>query len=449
MTITLDKKNNTDGVIKIKVTESDYQSKVDEKTRDYARKATIKGFRAGKVPTGVIKKMFGKSILVEEINHFLSHKLSDYIKDNNLRIIGEPLPNREKADVIDWDTQKDFEFEYQIGIAEDFKYELSDKVKIKSYPIEVDTKVIDETIADLKKRFGKADYPETSEAGDNLFGAITSVEEGGFKNESAIIDTAKVAKKEQSKFTGVKKGDEITFDIQKIYDEADQLAQLLDVSEDVAKKTSGKYSFKVDNISRVEPATIGQELFDRVFGKDTVTNEEEFIAKVKETIGQNYKRESDFFLEHHIEDHFINTTKINLPEGFLKNWLKATSEGKVTDDVLANEFDAYTRNLKWDLIKSKIAEDTKINVDAEEVKGRAREVILSQFGGAAFAAQLQDKLDAITENYLSHENGQNFMRIYNQLRNDKIMKHIRENITVVDKPVSVDEFKKIVQEHKH
>jgi trigger factor len=449
LTITLDKKNTTDGTIKIKVTESDYQSKVDEKTRDYARKANIKGFRAGKVPTGVIKKMFGKSILVEEINHFLSHKLSDYIKENNLRIIGEPLPNREKADVIDWDTQKDFEFEYQIGIAEDFKYELSNKVKVKSYPIEVDDKVIDETIADLKKRFGKAEYPETSEAGDNLFGLLNGVEEGGFKNDSAIIDTSKVTKKEQSKFSGLKKGDEVTFDIQKIYDDAGFLAQLLDVSEDIAKKTSGKYSFKVDNISRVEPAQIGQELFDRVFGKDTVKNDEEFKAKVKESIGQNYKRESDFFLEHHIEDHFINNTKINLPENFLKNWLKATSEGKVTDDALANEFDAYTRNLKWDLIKSKIAEDTKINVDAEEVKTRAREVILSQFGGAAFASQLQDKLDAITENYLSHENGQNFMRLYNQLRNDKIMKHIRENITVVDKPVSVEEFKKIVQEHRH
>ena len=449
MTITLDKKNSTDGLIKIKVTESDYQLKVEEKTRDYARKANIKGFRAGKVPTGVIKKMFGKSILVDEINHFLSHKLSDYIKENNLKIIGEPLPNRDKADQIDWENQKDFEFEYQIGIAEDFKYELSTKVKVKSFPIEVDGKVIDETITDLKKRFGKVDYPETSEAGDNLFGSLSTSEEGGFNNESAIVDTSKVTKKEQTKFAGLKKGGEVTFDIQKIFEDQSLTAQLLDVSEEVAKKASGKYTFKVDNISRTEPASINQELFDRVFGKDAVKNEEEFIAKVKETIGQNYKRESDYFLEHHIEDHFISSTKINLPEDFLKNWLKATSEGKVTDDVLAKEFDAYTRNLKWDLIKSKIAEDTKINVETEEVKARAKEVILSQFGGAAFASQLADKLDGITENYLSHENGQNFMRLYTQLRNDKIMRYIRENITVVEKSVSVEEFKKIVQEHKH
>jgi trigger factor len=301
----------------------------------------------------------------------------------------------------------------------------------------------------LRKRFGKAEYPETSEAGDNLFGPITSLEEGGFKNESASIALEKVAKKEQSKFIGLKKGDEVSFDIQKIYDDVNLTAQLLDVSEDVAKKTSGKYSLKVDNISRVEAAAINTELFDRVFGKDTVTTEDEFVNKVKETIGENYKRESDYFLEHHIEDYFLTNTKINLPENFLKSWLKATSEGKVTDEVLTKEFDTYTRGLKWDLIKNKIAEDTKINVEADEVKAKAKEVIVSQFGGAAFAAQLADKLDAIADNYLSHENGQNFMRIYNQLRNDKIMKHIRENVTVVDKKVSVEEFKKIVQEHTH
>lgn len=449
MEITLDKKNSTEGLIKIRIDQADYQPKYEEKIRDYSRKANIKGFRAGKVPAGVIKKMFGKSILVEEINHMLSHKLSDYIKDNNLRIIGEPLPNREKADTINWDSQTNFEFEYEIGIAEDFKYDLSSKVKVKSYPIEVDEKIIDETISDLTKRFGKAEYPEVSEATDNLFGQLTPAEEGGFKNETAVIDITKVTKKEQAKFGGLKKGEEVSFEISKIFDKDSDVATLLDVSEDVAKKTKGKYTLKIENISRVEPAAINQELFDRVFGKDSVSDEAAFRAKVKETVSQNYKRETDYFLDHNIEDYYLKNTKVNLPEGFLKSWLKATSDGKVTEEVLSNEFEAYTRNLKWDLIKNKIAEDAKISVETDEVKVRAKEVILSQFGGAAFAEQLGDRLDAITDNYLSHENGQNFMRLYNQLRNDKIMNHIRQNITIDDKPVSVDEFKKIVQEHTH
>ena len=306
-----------------------------------------------------------------------------------------------------------------------------------------------ETITDLTKRFGKAEYPEVSEATDNLFGGLTASEEGGFKNETAVIDITKVGKKAQSTFVGLKKGEVVSFEISKIFDKASDIATLLDVSEEVAKKAKGTYTLTLENISRVEPAAINQELFDRVFGKDTATNEEGFRAKVKETVSQNYKRETDYFLDHNIEDYFLKNTKINLPEGFLKNWLKTTSEGKVTDDVLAKEFDTYTRSMKWDLIKNKIAEDAKINIETEEVKTRAKEVILSQFGGAAFAEQLGDKLDGIADNYLSHENGQNFMRLYNQLRNDKIMKHIRENITVDDKSVSVDEFKKIVQEHTH
>jgi trigger factor len=446
--ITLDKKNNTEGLIKIKVSEGDYQPHVEEKLRDYGKKANLKGFRPGKVPAGVIKRMFGQSILVEEINHILSHKLSDYIKENNLRIIGEPIPNSEKAKSINWESQTEFEFEYQIGMVDDFKYDLSSKVKVKSYPIEIDDKTVQETIDDLKKRFGKVNYPDASEIGDNLFGELTA-KEGDFKKESAFISTDSIAKKEQKKFIGLKKGDEIEFDIEKTFDDVAVKSQLLDVEESEAKKAKGSYTFKIETVSRVEPAMINQELFDRVFGKDTVTTEAEFITKVKETIGNNYNRETEYFLEHHIEDHFLNNTKINLPEDFLKNWLKATSEGKVTDEVLTKEFEAYTRNLKWDLIKNKIAEDNKISVDTEEVKSKARELIISQFGGAAFAEQIKDKLDSVTDNYLSHENGQNFMRLYNQLRHDKILKLIKEQVTIVEKKVSVDEFKKIVEEHKH
>lgn len=446
--ITLNKTNNTEGLIKIKLTEGDYQPTVEEKVKDYARKASIKGFRQGKVPTGVIKKMFGKSILVEEINHLLSHKLSDYIKENNLKILGEPIPNLEKALSIDWDAQKNFEFEYQIGMVEDFKYDLSPKVKVKSYPIEVDEKTIQETVSDLKKRFGKVNYPDQSEVEDNLFGELRA-SEGDFKNDNAFIAIEKAEKKEQKKFIGLKKEDEIEFEIGKIYSDDNLTAQLLGQSPKEAKDAKGKYILKVKNISRTEPAELNQELFDRVFGKDVVKNEDEFISKIKETIGENYKRESDHFLEHHIEDYFIANTSINLPDDFLKTWLKSSSQGQVTDSVLEKEFEDYKRGLKWDLVKNRIAEDNKITVEADEVRAKAKELIISQFGGQAFAAQISDKLDGIADNYLQNENGQNFMKLYNQLRAEKILKHIRENITLQEKKVTVDEFKKIVEEHKH
>jgi len=446
--IILNKTNDTEGLIKIKLTEGDYQPSVEEKVKDYARKATIKGFRQGKVPAGVIKKMFGKSILVEEINHLLSHKLSDYIKENNLKILGEPIPNQEKALTIDWDAQKSFEFEYQIGMVEEFSYDLSSKVKVESFPIEVDGKTIDETVSDLTKRFGKVNYPETSEAEDNLFGELRAAE-GDFKREDAFIAVDKIEKKEQSRFIGLKKEDELEFEISKIYKDDQLVGELLGQPANGVKGLKGKYVFKVNTISRTEPAALNQELFDRVFGKEVAKTEEEFLAKIKETIGENYKRESDHFLEHHIEDYFISNTKINLPDDFLKTWLKSSGQGEVTDEVLEKEFEDYKRGLKWDLVKNRIAEDNKITVEADEVRARAKDLIISQFGGQAFASQISDKLDGIADNYLQNENGQNFMKIYNQLRAEKILKHIRDNITVQEKKVTLDEFKKIVEEHKH
>ncbi len=451
MEITLDKKTNTEGLIKIKLTEGDYQPKVEEKVKDFAKRANIKGFRQGKVPTGVIRKMFGKSILVDEINHIISHKINDYIKDNNLRILGEPLPNEEKARLIDWDAQKDFEFEYQVGLVEDFTYELSPKTKVTAYRIEVDDKTIQETVEDLKKRFGKISYPEVSEAGDTLFGDLRPADENAEvpTKESATIQIEKLDKKEQKKFIGLKKDDEVTFEPLKVFSDKTAMTELLGVTEEEINAANGTFILKVNTISRTEPAELSQELFDRVFGKDVATDENSFLNKIRETIAENYQRETDHFLEHQIEDHFVTHTEINLPDEFLKTWLKATSDGKITDEVLQSEFSEYVRGLKWDLIKNKIADDVAIKVESEEVREKAKDLIISQFGGQAFAEQLKDKLDAIADNYLANENGQNFMRLFNQLRSEKIMKHIRDHISTDEKVVSLDEFKKIVAEHRH
>lgn len=448
MEITLDKKTTTEGLIKIKLTEGDYQPHVEEKVKDYARKANIKGFRQGKVPSGVIRKMFGKSILVDEINHLLSHKLSDYIKENNLKILGDPLPDQAKAMTIDWDAQKDFEFEYQIGLVEDFTYDLSKNVKVKAYRIEQDNKIIDETVADLKKRFGKVSNPEISESSDNLFGELR--ENGEVKREHAVIPVEKIEKQEQAKFVGLKKDDEVTFEIDKIFKDNTLVAQVLGVPEEEANNAKGLYTFKVNNISRTEPGELNQELFDRVFGKGVVNDEASFLDKIRETIGANYKREADHFLEHYIEDYFLDHTKINLPDGFLKTWLKSTSKGEVTDAVLDKEFSGYVRGLKWDLIKNKIADDNKVQVEPEEVKNKAKEMLIAQFGGdPSIVEQLGERLDAIADNYLSGENGQNFMKLYNQLKNEKIINFIKDKITIDEQGVNAEEFKKIVGEHKH
>ncbi len=438
--ISLDKKNSTEALIKVKLNEADYQPHVEEKLKEYAKKASIKGFRPGKVPPTLIKKMYGKSVVVEEINNLLSSSLSKYIKENDLQIIGEPLPNHEKAQKIDWDSQKDFEFEYEIGMVNTFAYELSSKVKVKSHKIELDKKALNETLENIKKQFGSVSNPEVSKEGDSFFGIFQQVD-GTISNDS-LLEWASINKKTQKQFVGVKPGDVITIAIDKLVEDHHDLMKLLDIGHDKAHDIKGEFTFTIKNINRTEPAELNQDLFDKVFGKDAIKGEAEFTDKVKKTVEENYERETELLLNRDIRDTLIENTKIEVPTEFLKKWLLVTNEGKVTQQDIDSEIDEYIRSLKWDLLRNKISEDNGVKVENAEVVDRAKMMILSQLGGAGAAEQLKDHMDAFADNFLKAENGQNYMRMYNEVREEKLMKLIQEKITITEKKVSVDEFRK-------
>jgi trigger factor len=447
LNITLDQQSQTDGLITVKIQEQDYLPKVSNKLKEYAKKANIKGFRQGMVPASVVKKMFGKSILVEEVNHIISHSITDYIKEKKLKVLGDPMPDGEKTPAIDWDVQKDFEFVFQVGMAADFKVDLTSKVKIQKYVIEVGQEVIEETLSETRKRYGQPTYPEASEVTDILYGEIVGANPEEKKNSYIIIE--KIKTKEQKKFLGVKKDDVLEFDVNQIFESNQDKANALGIGEEEVAGKDGKVTVKVTFVSRTLPADLNQELFDKVFGKDVVKTEEEFVTKVKETIASNYERETNHLLEHEIEHHLMDHTNINLPEGFLKKWLKNTGNGSITDEVLEKEFNDYKNSIKLDLIKSQIAEDNKIVVDAKEVQEKAKAMVISQFGGEAVAEQLKDRIDQIAQNYLQGNDGQNFMRLYNVLRTEKIMAAVKSLITVTEKKVSLDEFKKQMEAHRH
>ncbi len=448
MNITLDQPTPTDGIIRIQLAETDYLPKVEEKVREYSRKMNIKGFRQGKVPTGVVKKMYGRTILVEEVNHLLSHSVTDYIKEKKLTVLGDPIPNHEKARLIDWDNQKDFEFEFQIGLVENFAVDLSSKVKLTSYQIEVDNTVINETIEDMKRRFGNITNPDVSTADDNIFGEITTAEG---TSKSSYLQIPKIAKGEQKKFIGLKKEDTVTFDVEKLSEDAAVISQIMNVTEDEARNLKGSYTLKVTNISHMTPAEMNQELFDKVFGKDVVKSEEEFINKIRETIGENYQRESNHLLEHEIQHYLVDHTAVGMPDQFLKAWLKSSGDGKITDEIIGKEYEDYKKGLKWDLIKNKIADENKITVETAEVRDRAKQLIAQQFGGPAIVEQLGERFDAIADNYLSGQDGkgENFMRLYNQLRHEMVIAAVKEKITIAEKKVTLDEFKKAADAHAH
>ena len=398
MEIVLDKISNTEALIKISLKQDDYQPKVEEKIKEYSKKANIKGFRPGKVPKTLINKMYGKSILVDEVNHMLSHNVMDYIKDNNIQILGEPLPNMEKAADIDWDSQSEFDFEYSIGMADDFEVKLDKKVKIENFSIKVDHKVINETIDNLKKQFGTMTNPETSEEGDILYGEIVTEDED--ENKKGELDLTKVEKKQVKNFVGKKSEDEIEFDVSKV------LKEESDIVAFTGSKESTKIKFLVKNVNRMVDAEMGQDLFDKTFGKDAVKTEEEFRTKIAEVVGKNYDQESENFLNYKIQDEFVEKTKIDLPDEFLKRFIQSSNKEKISREEIDRDYEHYAKDLKWSLIKNKISKDNEIKAEHEDVIEEAKTMIRQQFTASGFPAdQMESSLDSFVDNYLKGEEG--------------------------------------------
>jgi trigger factor len=445
--ITLDKQTNTDASIRIKLQEADYQPKVESKLKEYSKKAQIKGFRPGKVPPSLIKKMYGKSVMVDEINQLLSDTVNNYIKENKLPIVGEPLPDTEQAESIDWDTQKEFEFSYHVGLVPDFTVPV-DKLDVTDYQVELSEAELDEAITNLRKRNGETTHPEATAEGDFIYGALRQVD-GDISKEDAFISLDTIKKEALAPFVGVSKDQTITFDIGNTFEKAETAAHVIGTTTEEAEKLSGNFEFTVTDIERSEPATLDQDFFDKMLGKDKVTSEDEFRNKVKEILQENYKQGADKRLVEQIQSQLIDTTDITLPDDFLKKWLKA-SNSKVNDEVIAKEYNLYVKDLKWSLIKNKLAEENSIKVEHEEVIGKAKNMINQQFASMGMAELPDENLTSYADNFLKAEKGKNYMNIFEQVFTDKVVEQVKSQASVKTQTVSSEEFQKLdVHTHDH
>lgn len=436
MNITLNQTDSTNAQLKVVLEEADYAPKVDQQVKEYSKKAQIKGFRPGKVPAGLVKKMYGKSILVEQINKLLQEEISKYIRENDVKLLGEPLPEPSQEQ-IDWDNQKEFEFNYQVGLLPEINLPLDKSVE--GFNIEVDQKTIDEAYANLKRQFGKTVNPETSEEGDFISGELKAVE-GEFSATTLIPTTRVVEGKEQ--FVGVKAGDVLRFDLRKTFgDDNAALAHVTGLGKEVVADLNGEFEFTVDKISRTEPAELNQELFDKLFGKDEVTTEEDFDAKLRETIKENYERESDNLLYRNIIDTLVDNTDVELPTEFFKRWLQVTNEGKLTAEQIEENFDKYLRELKWSMIKNKVVEENELKVSNEEVVEATKEKMLAQFNMPEIPEELLESMNNYANQYLQQDNGRNYIQEYEQLLAEKVLAKLKEQMTVVEKTITAEDFK--------
>jgi trigger factor len=440
MNIELKHSNATNATLTVKLTEQDYAQEVANKIKDYSKKAQIKGFRPGKVPVALIQKMYGKSLLIDQINEMLGKQVNQYIRENKLRLLGDPLPRRDEADHIDWDTQRDFTFHYDLGLVPDFEVPVNKNFVIDAYEISLDQGTIDQTYEHLQKQQGKMENPEKSEKGDFLYGELK--QESSDFSAKTLIPLNQV-KANEDRFIGVTKGDIIFFDMRETFGDNDAaIAHVTGLSKEAAKDLKGEFEFTVDKINRQGLSELNQELFDKVFGEGAVNGEEEFKAKVQEVVQENYQREAQNLLYRHIIEKLIKDTNIEIPTDFLKRWVKQNNEKPLNDEELTEAVEGQLESLKWNLIRNRLAEQFEIKLEEKEIVERAKAKIRQQLN-VPESPELDGALESYAHNYLQQENGKNFQEEQEGLLTDKVLQNILPNITINAKPITAGEFREL------
>ena len=442
MNISLNKAGDLEGRLTVVVSPADYAEKVEAKLKDYRKKASIKGFRPGMVPAALVKKLYGQSALVDEINHMLGHEVSDYIKENKLNLVGEPLPAVEEADAIDWEKDTEFTFHYDLGFHGDFTVDLTKIKAIASYEIKADKKEIEETIENLKKQFGDQTHPEKVEDRDLVFGTFT---QGDWVEKSAIPMHA-INDKSKKVFIGAKKDDTLKFAIDKVFVDAKALALATGKKEDEVADLKGEVSFVVEDITRQVPSELNVAFFDKVLGAGKATDEKSFREQVETIVTENYKREAEYLLRIDAEKAILDAVKIDLPEKFLRTWLIRINEGKFTPEQIDQDFDNVKKDMRWNLIKNEIAEKFDVKVEYPEVVEKAKDMVRAQFGGYLSSNEpgIEEMIEKIAMGYLSDKSkSDNFMNLYNQAFADKVSAAIVANVPHKVTKIDVDKFKEI------
>ncbi len=443
MNITQENIDDLNAILKVKVTASDYLPKVETALKQAQKKASIPGFRPGKVPTSMIKKMYGKSIMVDEINKLLSDSLYKYIHENKIDVLGNPLPKADDNKVIDWDNQDEFEFLYEMGLAPKFNLELSAKDKFEYTTVKIDDELINKYTTDIAKRYGKVEQAEVITEGDFVNGDFVELDSNGeilaggiFKSSSVFLERVKEASRKQ--FVGLKKEDKITLEAQNITDNATDLAAMLGVDKQVAEGLTSKFQFTVKSISRLAAADINQELFDKIYGAGVVNSEEEFKTKIKEELAAMFMNDSERKFYNNVVDRLMEKVNFNLPEDFLKRWIVAVNEKPVTLEQVDAEFDSYSKGLKWQLIENKIIKDNDIQVTNEEVIEHTKDLISKQFGKMSPNVMGEAELNDTAKRVLANQ--EEAKKIYEQVYGQKIMTLFKTKFTLENKEVAYDDF---------
>lgn len=451
MNITRENIDELNGLIRVSIEKADYEANVEDVLKDYRKKVNMPGFRPGKVPAGLVKKMYGKAALVDEVNKILTQELSKYLVDEKLNILGEPLPNEDKQKDIDWDNDTDFEFLFDIGFAPEVKVSLDKRSKYTAYKIAVTDEMIDEQVKAYTSRFGKNEA--TDEVGEDgtVRGNIAQVDadgnpaEGGASVEMALISIDVIKDEEIKKnFVGKKVDDEVVFDIKKAYPNDTEIGYLLNIPKEEATAIEGDFKITIKEINKFVEAEINEDLFKQIYGDDTeIKDENAFRAKVKSEIEEAYIPSSDYKFANDARDTLVEKATMEFPVEFLKRWLKATNK-ELTDEQIESDFPLFVTDLKWQIIKEDIIKENELKVEEPEVLELAREVAAAQFRQYGMFSVPDEHLDGFVQQMMSKDEDRN--RLYTKKMEDKIMEVIKSKVNVTDKEVSKEEFDKLLEQ---
>ncbi|MBQ9262270.1 MAG: trigger factor [Prevotella sp.] len=451
MKIAFDCADKINGVLTMTIEQADYQEKVEKTLKEYRKKAQVPGFRPGMVPMGMIKKQYGTAVKVDEVNRLLGEKLYEYIRENKIQMLGDPLPNTEKQVAQDFEKEGDLTFVFDIAVAPEFEAKLSGKDKIAYYTIDVDDKLIGQQVEMYQSQAGEFVKADVFSGNDTITGDLRQLDEngntleGGITTEAGMVMPAYIKEESQKKlFDGCKTGDIITFNPKKAYPDNDaEVAALLKVKKEDVADLASDFSFQVTEIRHFQPAEVNQALFDRVFGEGNVKDEKEFREKIAEQLKAQFVGSSDYKFMLDVREHLENKVgKLEFPEALLKRIMLNNNKDKGEDFVEKN-FEASINELKWHLIKEQIVAAQKIEIKDEDLKAVAKNAMRAQFAQYGMSNIPDDVLENYAEEQLKkRENIDNFVDRAIDLKLTEVLKNV---VKLDEKAISLDDFNKLLE----
>lgn len=431
-------------LLKVEVAPADYETKVKQELEKYRKTAKIPGFRPGAVPLSLIQKQYGKAVLAEELNKLVNKSLYDFIQENKISILGNPIP-KEGTDVKgDFDNPSTFEFEYEIGLTPEFKVELSSKNKFDYNKVKVDSELIGKQISDLRRRYGKLSTADKTSDTDMILGQFVelnedeSIKEGGILHSSTISVEFVEDKATKKALTGLKAGDKVVVDPSKVSRGEKDTAAMLGIKPEQLDVISNKFQMTVNEIKRIELAELNEELFDKLFGEGVVKTEKELEERIAEDLKNMFANDSDRLLTKFVYEDLMKNTKVQLPDAFMKRWIKLSNEKPVTEEQIEAEYGSYSDSLKWQLIQGEIFRSNEIKLDNEEVIDYTKGLLVSNYAQYGIPAPEDAELTKSAMEVLQNKDEVN--RIYDMLAESKLTKYFKDTVKLNEKEIPYDDF---------